>query len=115
MALFLPSAILVGETRLMTFALAPQCFIALRIRWALAAVTVINIAPVVGWALLWWPSDQDVFVNSVFAAVTLVFSAAVGSWIIRVIEQSQERAELIAELAQGLGTAAGVLSGSDPW
>ena len=26
MALFLPSAILVGETRLMTFALVPQCF-----------------------------------------------------------------------------------------
>ncbi len=98
MALFLPSAILVGETRLMTFALVPQCFITLRLRWALIAVTVINIAPVVGWALLWWPSDRAVFFNSVFAVVTLVFSAAVGSWIIRVIEQSQERADLIAEL-----------------
>jgi len=97
-ALFLPSAVLVGETRLMTFALVPQCFMSLRLRWALTAVTVINIAPVVGWALLWWPSDQDVFFNVLFAVVTLVFSAAVGSWIIRIIEQSQERAALISEL-----------------
>jgi signal transduction histidine kinase len=96
--LFLPSGILVGETRLMAFALVPQCFMALRLRWALAVVTVINIAPVVGWALLWWPSGQDVFFNSLFGVVTLVFSAAFGNWTIRIIEQSQERAELIAEL-----------------
>ncbi len=76
--LFLPSGILVGETRLMAFALVPQCFMALRLRWALAAVTVINIAPVAGWALLWWPSGQDVFFNSLFGVVTLVFSAAFG-------------------------------------
>ncbi len=65
---------------------------------ALIAVAVINIVPVAGWALLWWPSDQDVFFNVLFAVVTLVFSVAVGTWIIRIIEQSQERAELIAEL-----------------
>lgn len=98
MALFLPSAILVGETRLMTFALVPQCFMTLRMRWALTAVAVISLAPVVGWALLWWPSDQDVFFNGLFAVVTLVFSVAVGSYVIRIIEQSQERAALIAEL-----------------
>jgi signal transduction histidine kinase len=98
MVLFLPSGILVGETRLMTFALVPQCFMALRLRWALATVTAINVAPVAGWALLWWPSGQDVFFNSVFAVVTLVFSAALGSWTVRIIEQSQERAALIAEL-----------------
>ncbi|GGN70986.1 two-component sensor histidine kinase [Streptomyces albiflavescens] len=96
--LFLPPGILVGETRLMTFALVPQCFIGLGLRRALTAVTVINIAPVVGWALLWWPSDQDVFFNTVFAVVTLVFSGVLGSWVIRIIEQSRERAELIAEL-----------------
>jgi len=96
--LFLPSAVLVGETRLMTFALVPQCFMTLRMRWAITTVAVINVAPVVGWALLWWPSDQDVFFNGLFAVVTLIFSVAVGSWVIRIIEQSQERAELIAEL-----------------
>ncbi|WP_234443116.1 sensor histidine kinase [Streptomyces cellulosae] len=98
MALFLPSAILVGETRLMTFALVPQCFMTLRMRQALVAVVVINLVPVAGWALLWWPSDQDVFFNSLFAVVTLVFSVALGGWVIRIIEQSQERAALIAEL-----------------
>ncbi|TGB12962.1 sensor histidine kinase [Streptomyces sp. MZ04] len=96
--LFLPPGVLVGETRLMTFALIPQCFIALRMRRALVAVVVINIAPVAGWALLWRPSSQDVFYNSVFAVVTLVFAVAIGSWTIRIIEQSSERAELIAQL-----------------
>ncbi|MFI9173590.1 sensor histidine kinase [Streptomyces lincolnensis] len=98
MALFLSSAILVGETRLITFALVPQCFMTLRMRRALVVVTVINIVPVVGWVLVWRPSDQDVFNNALFAVVSLVFSMAVGSWVIRIIEQSQERAALIAEL-----------------
>ncbi|MDN0196191.1 sensor histidine kinase [Streptomyces sp. S.PNR 29] len=98
MSLFLPSAVLVGETRLMTFALVPQCFMTLRVRQALVAVAVLSLVPVVGWALLWWPSDQDVFFNGLFAVVTFVFSVAVGTWIIRIIEQSQERAALIAEL-----------------
>lgn len=97
-ALYLPPGVLVGETRLMAFALVPQCFMALRYRRAMITVTVINIAPVVGWALLWHISAQDVFFNSVFAVVTLVFSAAFGSWTIRIMDQSQERAELIAEL-----------------
>ncbi|MFE2069415.1 sensor histidine kinase [Streptomyces sp. NPDC059467] len=98
MVLFLPSAVLVGETRLMSFALIPQCFMTLRMRRALIAVTVINLAPVAGWALLWRPRLPDLFANSLFAVVTLVFSVVIGSWIIRIIEQSSERAGLIAEL-----------------
>jgi signal transduction histidine kinase len=97
-ALFLPSAVLVGETRVITFALVPQCFMALRMRWALVAVAVINVAPVAGWAVLWRPGDQELFFTGLFALVSLVFSVAVGSWVIRIIEQSQERAALIAEL-----------------
>ncbi|MGW3290640.1 sensor histidine kinase [Streptomyces sp. NPDC001002] len=97
-ALFLPSAVLVGETRLMAFALVPQCFMTLRMRWTLVAVTLINLAPVAGWALLWHPSAEDLFANSLFAVVTFAFSVVVGSWIVRIIEQSWERAELIAEL-----------------
>ncbi|WP_420037821.1 sensor histidine kinase [Streptomyces sp. cg28] len=97
-AVYLMPGVLVGETRLMAFALVPQCFMALRYRRAMIAVTVVNLAPVVGWALLWDISGQDVFFNSVFAVVTLVFSAAFGSWTIRIMEQSQERADLIAEL-----------------
>ncbi|WP_447036282.1 sensor histidine kinase [Streptomyces sp. DSM 118878] len=96
--LFLPPGVMVGQTRLMTFAIIPMCFIALRLRAALVAVVVVNVAPVAGWAVLWRPSAQDVFYNSVFALVTLVFSVAVGSWTVRLIEQSMERAELIARL-----------------
>ncbi|MDG9718197.1 sensor histidine kinase [Streptomyces sp. DH24] len=98
LALFLPSAVLVGETRLLTFALVPQCFMTLR-RWrATAAAAVITLVPVTGWALVWWPGGWEVFFNALFAVVTFVFSVAVGGWVIRVVEQSQERAELIAEL-----------------
>ncbi|MGA5900841.1 sensor histidine kinase [Streptomyces venetus] len=98
LALFLPSAVLAGETRVLTFALIPQCFMTLRLRSALVAVAVINLVPVAGWALLWWPGAREVAFDVLFSVVTLVFSVAVGIWIIRIIEQSQERAELIAEL-----------------
>ncbi|MGI5453150.1 sensor histidine kinase [Streptomyces sp. CA-249302] len=97
-ALFLPSAVLVGETRLMAFALIPQCFMTLRMRWSLVVVTVINLAPVAGWALLWRPDAESLIANFLFSAVTLVFAVVIGRWIIRIIEQSMERAELIAEL-----------------
>ncbi|POX55933.1 two-component sensor histidine kinase [Streptomyces sp. Ru71] len=98
MLLFLPSAALAGETRLLAFSLIPQCFMTLRQRSALVAVTVVNVGPVLVWALLWWPDAASLFANCLFAAVTLVFSVVIGSWIIRIIEQSAERAELIAEL-----------------
>ncbi|WP_406445717.1 sensor histidine kinase [Streptomyces sp. NBC_00631] len=98
MVLFLPSAVLVPEARLMSFALVPQCFMTLRRRRALVAVTVINLAPVAGWAVLWRPTLPDLFANSLTSLVSLVFSVVIGSWIIRIIEQSEERAELIAEL-----------------
>ncbi|GHC82901.1 sensor histidine kinase [Streptomyces flavofungini] len=97
-ALFVASGVLITETRLLTFALVPQCFIALRIHRAMVTLAVINVAPVAGWALLWRPDAQNVFLNSVGAAVSLVFGAALGTWIIHIIAQSQERADLIAEL-----------------
>ncbi|MCH5673396.1 sensor histidine kinase [Streptomyces gilvus] len=98
MALFLPAAILVDETRLVAFALIPQCFMTLRMRWPLVAASFINLAPVVGWALVRRPSGQQVFSNFLFSGMMLVFSIVIGGWIIRIIEQSVERAELIAEL-----------------
>lgn len=96
--LFLPPAVLVGETRLVTFALVPQCFMLLRVRQALLAVVVIHIGPVTGWVLLWRPDASRVFSDVMFAVVSLAFSAVMGGWIIRIIEQSVQRAGLIAEL-----------------
>ncbi|SHL30320.1 sensor histidine kinase [Actinacidiphila paucisporea] len=104
--LFLPPAALVGETRLATFALVPQCFMLLRVRGALTAVAVVNITPVAAWALVWRPDTHDLYYNSVFAVVTLAFSAVFGSWIIRVLEQSIERADLVAELDASRGQIA---------
>ncbi|RFU87410.1 sensor histidine kinase [Streptomyces triticagri] len=104
--LFLPAGTLMGETRLMAFALVPQCFMALRRVPALVAVTVVNIAPVIGWALVWTVSGREFFYNTVFALVTLVFSVAMGHWITSIIEQSQERALLIEELEASRGEVA---------
>ncbi|MEU2914205.1 sensor histidine kinase [Streptomyces massasporeus] len=98
LTLFLPSAVLADEARVLIFALVSQCFMTLRLRSALVAVAVMNLVPVAGWALLWRPSTRDVVFDGLFCLVTLVFSVAIGVWVIRIIEQSQERAELIAEL-----------------
>ncbi|WP_267245822.1 sensor histidine kinase [Streptomyces sp. PR69] len=96
--LFLPAAALAGEMRLAAFALVPQCFMLLPTRPALIAVTAVSIGPVAGWALLWRPDGRELFLQTLFALVTLAFSAIFGSWITRIIEQSEERAALIAEL-----------------
>ncbi|MBT2447291.1 sensor histidine kinase [Streptomyces sp. ISL-43] len=98
LALFLPAAALAGEARMITFALAPTCFMLLPLRRAVAAVGLVSLLPVAGWALLWRPPGNAVFVSFLGAAVTLAFSAFFGAWIIRIIEQSQNRASLIAEL-----------------
>ncbi|WP_329114409.1 sensor histidine kinase [Streptomyces sp. NBC_01465] len=97
-ALFLAASWIVGETRLATFVLAPQCFMLLRMRRALVFMSVIVLAPVLGWALIWHPGRQVVFFNTVFAVASLAFSVFFGTWITKVLEQSQERAVLIAEL-----------------
>ncbi|WP_369779167.1 sensor histidine kinase [Streptomyces sp. R33] len=97
-ALFLPAASLAGETRLITFALAPHCFMLLPLRRAVGAMGVVALLPVAGWALLWQPAGHIVFINAASAFVTLVFSSFFGAWIIRIIEQSRERASLITEL-----------------
>ncbi|MEU9749914.1 sensor histidine kinase [Streptomyces niveus] len=96
--LFIPPAMLVGDLRSAAFALVPQCFMLLSMSRALWAVTVLNAVPVLGWALVWRPDGEALFFNTVSCVVSLAFSVVLGSWIIRIIEQSAERAELIAEL-----------------
>ncbi|MFB6522773.1 sensor histidine kinase [Streptomyces sp. NPDC056401] len=98
LALFLPAASLVGETRLITFALAPQCFMLLPLRRAIGAVGLVSLLPVAGWALVWRPEGSHVFVSVISALVTFAFSAFFGAWTVRIIEQSEGRASLIAEL-----------------
>lgn len=98
--LFIPPAMLVGEMRSAAFALVPQCFMLLSMSRALWAVVVLNVVPEIGWALIWRPDGEALFFNALSCVVSLAFSAVLGSWIIRIIAQSAERAELIAELEE---------------
>ncbi|MFJ1990648.1 hypothetical protein [Streptomyces asiaticus] len=52
------------------------------------------------------PDAGDLFFNSLFAAVSWAFSLLIGSWIIMVLQQSSERARLIAELEASRGEVA---------
>nr|WP_308801078.1 sensor histidine kinase [Streptomyces polyasparticus] len=96
--LFTATTWLLPESRLATFALVPQCFMVLRYPYAMTAVSLLNVLPIVGWAAIWRPDGAELYFNAVSAVVTLVFSLVFGSWIIKVIEQSKERGALIAEL-----------------
>ncbi|MFE0426375.1 sensor histidine kinase [Streptomyces sp. NPDC058953] len=99
--LYLPAAVLVEDMRLATFGLVPQCFMFLRMRPALAAVALVNIVPVAGWAVLADPTGRDIGYGLLSSAVAIAFSAVFGYWIIRVIDRSRGRGELIAELEAG--------------
>jgi signal transduction histidine kinase len=88
----------VASVSYLLFALNPLIFLVLPLRPAIPAVITISLSPVAG-ALA-----RDGFERSVLTEVIPIFvvSAAIsvwlGIWINRVVEQSQERAELIAEL-----------------
>jgi signal transduction histidine kinase len=80
-------------------ALGPQCFLAVPFRWAVGAVVVLNITPVV-LALIDGadPGELTTLIGS--AVLTAAFSVAFGVWVFRIIAQSYDRASLISELSQ---------------
>jgi signal transduction histidine kinase len=80
-------------------ALGPQCFLAVPFRWAVGAVVVLNITPVV-LALIDGtdPGELTTLIGS--AVLTAAFSVAFGVWVYRIIAQSYDRAALISELGQ---------------
>jgi signal transduction histidine kinase len=87
----------------MLFAFCPQCFVLLPAWWATGAVAAFSLIPILrlvdrpGLAL----SEAGI------ALAVIAFSATFGRWIIRIIEQSTERAELIKELANARDELAG--------
>lgn len=99
--LFLPAAVLVGETQLVTFALAPQCFTLLRLGTALRVLGVLGAVPYAGWVLVWRPPAGEAGFRLLLAVATFAFAAFLGRWTIRIIDQSRERAALIAGLEAG--------------
>jgi signal transduction histidine kinase len=80
-------------------ALGPQCFLAVPFRWAVGAVVVLNITPVV-LALIDGtdPGELTTLIGS--AVLTAAFSVAFGVWVYRIIAQSYDRAALISELSR---------------
>jgi len=80
-------------------ALGPQCFLAVPFRWAVGAVVVLNITPVV--LALIDGADPGALTTLIGSAVlTAAFSVAFGVWVFRIIAQSYDRASLISELSQ---------------
>ncbi len=80
-------------------ALCPQCFMTLPFRRAVVAVVALSLTqPIVGL----FQGDPAPEVESLLAVAVagVAFSVAFGTWIMRIISQSAERAELIAQLDQ---------------
>ncbi|PRX06211.1 UNVERIFIED_ORG: signal transduction histidine kinase [Actinomadura viridilutea] len=85
------------ESSLVLFALCPQAFLALRWRGAMLTVLALNAAPALRF-LLEAGDAEGVVSFALWAAVVVGFSAIFGFWVDRIIRQSTERRELIAEL-----------------
>lgn len=96
--LFTPAATVASSTTLAVFALAPQCFLLLSMGRAVTAVFVLNLAPLLGWALVTSPGSGEIVRISMFTATSVAFSWGIGTWIQRIIDQSVERGQLIQRL-----------------
>lgn len=86
-----------SSSALVLFALVPQCFMLLPPVWALVALVVFNVVPVA--VAVTGASGFAVAVVAAIVVGLVVFAAQFAWWIQRIITQSRERAELIAQLA----------------
>jgi signal transduction histidine kinase len=80
------------------FAACPQCFMAVPLPGALAAVAGLNVTPVM--LALSSVRRTPSLIGFVLGTVVLglAFSVVFGTWIVRIIAQSRERAQLIQRL-----------------
>jgi len=86
-----------GTDTFILLALGPQCFMALSYRRAIAAVVVVNAVPLV--VSLTLDRGGTAAIQAVAIAILgTAFCIAFGTWIIKIIDQSAERAHLIAQL-----------------
>jgi signal transduction histidine kinase len=78
-------------------ALGPQCFMALSYRRAIVAAVGLNLVPL---AVTLARGTNQTGIAAAIAAALLgsAFCVVFGSWIIKIINQSSERADLIAQL-----------------
>jgi signal transduction histidine kinase len=88
----------VGTASWVMFGACPQCFMAMSLPRAFAAVVALNTTPVaLGVASIRRNPGSVAFVLGT-VVLGLAFSVVFGTWISRIIEQSRERAQLIARL-----------------
>jgi signal transduction histidine kinase len=88
-----------GAGTFILLALCPQCFMTVPFRRAVIAVVGLSlIEPIV--ALVQHEPAAEVESVLAIAVAGITFSIAFGTWIMRIINQSAERAELIAQLEQ---------------
>ena len=80
-------------------ALCPMCFMAVAYWRAIAAVVVFNLLAVPV-AIVRGYNAAGIETTLGIAVLGVTFSVAFGTWIIQIIKQSEERAELIAQLEQ---------------
>jgi len=80
-------------------ALCPQCFMALTYRRAIGAVVALNSVEVLVTLARRQPAAQTATTFGI-AVLGVAFSVVFGTWVLRIINQSAERAELIAQLEQ---------------
>jgi signal transduction histidine kinase len=88
----------VGAASWIMFAACPQCFMAMTLPRAFAAVVALNTTPVaLAVASIQRNPGSIAFVLGT-VVLGLAFSLVFGTWIVRIIEQSRERAQLIERL-----------------
>jgi signal transduction histidine kinase len=78
------------------FALCPQCFVLLPAWWATGAMAAFSLVPILR---LVGSHPGLALAEAGIALAVIGFAATFGRWIMRIIEQSTERAELIEALA----------------
>lgn len=96
-ALLLVGAMFQAATSFALFAVCPMAFMALELREAICVVVPANLVPVLAALVEDGPEGmvRELAPGTMFA---IIFAILVGTWITRIVTQSEERAELIAEL-----------------
>jgi signal transduction histidine kinase len=82
------------------FAMVPMIFLAVRMRLAVWFVIAVNLVPVLIGMVADGLTDRVLADLAPTAVISTVFALWLGYWVSRVIDQSKERAGLIAELEQ---------------
>ncbi|MFF5234986.1 sensor histidine kinase [Dactylosporangium sp. NPDC000521] len=97
-AAFVPAVVLAPEAAYLLWAVCPLAFQLLRLAPAVCAVSLFNAVPVVCDALRHHDLAGAVRAQGPPALGALAFGFVISAWIDQIVRQSEDRAELIAEL-----------------